>query len=200
LLEQSQYTSLISWIEDGAAFRIHDPTRFSEELLPQYFKHRNWSSFIRQLNMYQFQKVSPKGSYKQRRASQPHACDFRHPDFHRDHKEWLPNIKRKTPRNRSIFQYAATMVDPPPPQDDGDEDEIPGPHPGSVPHLRQQPDPPSQASPPLHPSANVAMLLDRFSSRMTSLTLRVEDVERDLFEVRGIMEQQEHASRITLLS
>lgn len=42
----------ISWSSTGDSFVIFDATGFESELLPKYFKHKNFSSFIRQLNIY----------------------------------------------------------------------------------------------------------------------------------------------------
>ncbi len=42
----------IQWSEDGTTFSICDPKRFADEVLPQYFKHNNFTSFLRQLNVY----------------------------------------------------------------------------------------------------------------------------------------------------
>lgn len=47
---------IISWNKEGDGFIVKQVNKFSEEVLPKYFKHNNFSSFIRQLNMYDFHK------------------------------------------------------------------------------------------------------------------------------------------------
>lgn len=86
---------LISWSDNGQSFIIMDPPKFSQEL-SKYFKHNNLSSFIRQLNMYGFRKVSTI----ENSGLHPGTDDlhFYHPDFVRDKPERLDAIKRKLPQ------------------------------------------------------------------------------------------------------
>jgi hypothetical protein len=43
---------VISWNDDGSTFIVWSPAEFVRDLLPKYFKHNNFSTFIRQLNTY----------------------------------------------------------------------------------------------------------------------------------------------------
>lgn len=65
---------IICWTESGTEFNIKNPIRFTDEVLPQFFRHNNFSSFIRQLNMYDFHKY--KGSDSE--------TIFKHPLFRRN--------------------------------------------------------------------------------------------------------------------
>lgn len=59
LVDDPGVDDLISWNEDGTTFIVWRPAEFARDLLPKYFKHNNFSSFVRQLNTYGFRKVVP---------------------------------------------------------------------------------------------------------------------------------------------
>lgn len=65
---------LIRWSDDGDSFLVPSADRFGKELLPKYFKHSNFGSFVRQLNMYSFHKV------RSRHLSLAQVCIARCPD------------------------------------------------------------------------------------------------------------------------
>mmetsp|Transcript_8667 Transcript_8667/g.17796 ORF Transcript_8667/g.17796 Transcript_8667/m.17796 type:complete len:141 (-) Transcript_8667:506-928(-) len=71
---------------DGTAFHIFDQATFSQKYLPQYFKHSNYGSFVRQLNLYGFTSTRLKVNSD--------VIVWSHEYFLRDRKDLLKKIKR----------------------------------------------------------------------------------------------------------
>ncbi|OCK77264.1 hypothetical protein K432DRAFT_395747 [Lepidopterella palustris CBS 459.81] len=55
-LDEKKNTNLIRWSDDGNSFIVLDEDEFARTLIPELFKHNNYASFVRQLNMYGFHK------------------------------------------------------------------------------------------------------------------------------------------------
>jgi len=54
LEEQEGGTDIASFLPHGRAFIIHKPKKFTEEVMPKYFRMSRFSSFQRQLNLCKF--------------------------------------------------------------------------------------------------------------------------------------------------
>ncbi|WWC71923.1 uncharacterized protein I206_105882 [Kwoniella pini CBS 10737] len=87
-------TGLIYWSAEGTTFTCPNPQEFSKVVLPRFFKHNNWQSFVRQLNMYSFNKVNDIYTT----TIDPQAWEFRHSLFRRGEPHLLASIKRKSSR------------------------------------------------------------------------------------------------------
>lgn len=59
LVDDPTTDHIVSWGEDDSTFVVWRPPEFARDLLPNYFKHNNFSSFVRQLNTYGFRKIVP---------------------------------------------------------------------------------------------------------------------------------------------
>ena len=56
-MKDHENSDTIGWTAEGDSFSIKSVSKFTEDVLPIYFKHKNFASFIRQLNMYGFRKI-----------------------------------------------------------------------------------------------------------------------------------------------
>mmetsp|Transcript_20854 Transcript_20854/g.41368 ORF Transcript_20854/g.41368 Transcript_20854/m.41368 type:complete len:787 (-) Transcript_20854:90-2450(-) len=81
---------------DGSSFEVYDQVTFSQQYLPQYFKHSNWGSFVRQLNLY--------GFTSSRSMDKSDVQVWRHDYFHRDKRESVGKIKRSKRNKNSSNQ------------------------------------------------------------------------------------------------
>jgi hypothetical protein len=109
LVNDTTCDDLIAWDPSGGSFHVYDQSRFAREILPRYFKHNNFASFIRQLNMYGFRKMSTieHGSLK----SEGDDIEFAHPSFIRGQDTLLELIKRRAPDNQQKPPIQTTKND-----------------------------------------------------------------------------------------
>lgn len=85
---------IASWSDGGETFLVKDPKRFADETIPQFFKHNNFSSFVRQLNFYGFRKVKSELLVGGQADDNKQWWEFRHPLFQRGKPHLLSDIKR----------------------------------------------------------------------------------------------------------
>ncbi|KAI9142367.1 HSF-type DNA-binding-domain-containing protein [Paraphysoderma sedebokerense] len=94
MVSDEQYQHLIHWSGCGTSFLVSNLSEFSKEVLPAYFRHNNFTSFVRQLNMYGFQKLT-RSSHGNDTDAGTDISEFFHPFFLFDRPDLLEQIKRK---------------------------------------------------------------------------------------------------------
>lgn len=99
MLEDPTHQDVARWGKDGDSFVVVEGEKFTRSILPKHFKHSNMSSFIRQLNKYDFHKVKPSADGESA-SPNGNVLEFKHPYFRVDSKDDLDNIRRKAPATR----------------------------------------------------------------------------------------------------
>ncbi|KAK4101079.1 hypothetical protein N658DRAFT_516257 [Parathielavia hyrcaniae] len=94
-LDESRNTDLIRWSDKGDSFVVLDEDEFAKTLIPELFKHNNYASFVRQLNMYGFHKRVglSDNSMKASERKNKSPSEYYNPYFRRGHPNllWLIN-------------------------------------------------------------------------------------------------------------
>ncbi|KAF7817490.1 heat stress transcription factor B-4 [Senna tora] len=123
LVDDPSTDHIVSWGEDDTTFVVWRPPEFARDLLPNYFKHNNFSSFVRQLNTYGFRKIVPD------------RWEFANELFKKGEKHLLCDIhRRKTAQpqphhHHGMFPRLMSLSPSPPNDSDSEWCEPPSPTP-----------------------------------------------------------------------
>jgi hypothetical protein len=94
---ESSPPAVACWSESGTSFIIKLPREFAKTMLPRYFKHNNFSSFVRQLNFYGFRKhKKDEIVISTEEDESKNWWEFYHDKFVRGRQELMAQIRRKT--------------------------------------------------------------------------------------------------------
>ncbi|KAG0001244.1 stress-responsive transcription factor hsf1 [Modicella reniformis] len=102
-------SELIKWSDDGQSFIVANHVEFAKEVLPKFFKHNNFSSFVRQLNMYGFHKVPHLQQGVLMPDSDSEQWEFSNQHFQRNQPDLLYLVSRKKASSGNEDKDALTM-------------------------------------------------------------------------------------------
>ncbi|KAG6829868.1 hypothetical protein H0H92_003212 [Tricholoma furcatifolium] len=95
MVNDPKNADLIRWSDAGDSFFVLDHERFAREVLGRWFKHQNFASFVRQLNMYGFHKIPHLQQGVLKSDSDTEHWNFAHANFLRGQPDLLCLIQRK---------------------------------------------------------------------------------------------------------
>ena len=93
------YKDIISWNIEGTGIIIKNINALCELVLPKYYHHQNYSSFIRQLNLYGFHKI--QGIIKDGEGFEN--CNFKKNNTKEEIKQFIIQNKRKKILDNYIY-------------------------------------------------------------------------------------------------
>ncbi|KII88267.1 hypothetical protein PLICRDRAFT_111590 [Plicaturopsis crispa FD-325 SS-3] len=107
---------VIRWSDSGDSFYVLDQQRLANEVLGNWFKHKNFTSFVRQLNMYGFHKITHLRQGALKSDTEAEYSQFENPNFRRGQTDLLYNIQRNKnqPGEDPILDLPETLQLPAP--------------------------------------------------------------------------------------
>ncbi|PWA61588.1 Heat shock factor (HSF)-type, DNA-binding [Artemisia annua] len=102
MVDDPSTDDLISWSQTNDSFIVWDESNFASQLLPKFFKHSNYASFQRQLNIYGFRKTDTD------------RWEFANDGFIKGQKHLLKSISRKKATQVTVQQKVIQQKDPEP--------------------------------------------------------------------------------------
>ncbi|CAO3692305.1 unnamed protein product [Rhizopus microsporus] len=111
MVSDASTDSLIRWSTDGNSFIVERHEEFAKKVLPRFYKHNTFASFVRQLNMYDFHKIPHLQQGVLISDSNSHEIwEFSNPHFQRGRPDLLILVTRKKNKDRDNMDGDAPSI------------------------------------------------------------------------------------------
>jgi HSF-type DNA-binding len=97
------FNDVIQWQSHGRSFRVLDSKRFVAEVLPKYFKQNKFQSFLRQLALYGYLRITRKGN---------DCGSYYHERFLRGHSMLASTIQRTAVKGTGVPYIPSPDTEP----------------------------------------------------------------------------------------
>jgi hypothetical protein len=101
ILSRPDLADIVSWMPHGRSWKVHKPREFEVKVIPTYFEHSKFSSFIRQANGWGFRRMISKGADRN---------SYYHELFLRG-KPYLVKLMKRPSKNAKPLAEASTEPD-----------------------------------------------------------------------------------------
>eukprot|EP00934_Nitzschia_sp_Nitz4_P002002 Nitzschia sp. Nitz4//scaffold231_size31564//17049//17849//NITZ4_007941-RA/size31564-processed-gene-0.37-mRNA-1//-1//CDS//3329543296//2002//frame0 len=106
-VERNGQEDIVSWVDEGKAFKVHKLDSFVQDIIPKYFRQSKYKSFQRQLYFYEFARIQ----------SGPNAGGYCHPKFIKGVKtlclSMTPKKSQRVSKKGSRAKKEAEAMQPP---------------------------------------------------------------------------------------
>ncbi|KAG0897537.1 hypothetical protein G6F34_006388 [Rhizopus arrhizus] len=110
MVDDESTNDLIRWSKDGTSFLVERHEDFARTVLPRFYKHNTFASFVRQLNMYDFHKIPHIQQGVMISESDHEIWEFSNPHFQRGRSDLLILVTRKKNKNRDTTDGDAPNI------------------------------------------------------------------------------------------
>ena len=103
ILNEDEYHDIIHWNSNGNGIIITNEDKLSDSVLPNFYLHKNYASFKRQLHLYGFHKIRKMIKAGEKKEEKQ---EYTHDILNKNSpKEQINQIMRKNKKMRLMFKY-----------------------------------------------------------------------------------------------
>ncbi|CAO3702141.1 unnamed protein product [Rhizopus stolonifer] len=110
MVDDSTTNDLVRWSANGSSFIVERHEEFAKMVLPRFYKHNTFASFVRQLNMYDFHKIPHIQQGVMIAESAYEIWEFSNPHFQRGRPDQLILVTRKKNKEKDTMNSDSPTI------------------------------------------------------------------------------------------